>query len=318
MRKKTKIWLIIAVFLVLAGGIIFGGVMTMLKWDFTKLSTSTYETNTHIIEEDFQAIQVACDTADITFVPAETASVVCYERANETHSVTVADGSLVIEMQDTRKWYEHIGINFGTPKITVYIPEGEYGALSVKASTGDVEIAKEFQFESIAVSTSTGTVKNQASALGRMQISTSTGGIRVEGVRAGEIDLSVSTGKIIGTAVVCEGNVGVRVSTGAVRLTDVTCKNVTSSGSTGSMIMQNVIAAEKFSIERSTGDVQFDGCDAAEIFVETDTGDVSGTLLSEKVFLTETDTGTVNVPKSVTGGRCEVKTDTGDIHIQIQ
>ena len=45
MSKITKIWLIIAASFVLIGCIIFGGVMTMLKWDFTKLSTDKYETN---------------------------------------------------------------------------------------------------------------------------------------------------------------------------------------------------------------------------------------------------------------------------------
>ena len=82
--------------------------------------------------------------------------------------------------------------------------------------------------------------------------------------------------------------------------------------------MKNVIATERFSIERDTGDVILEGCDAAEIFIETDTGDVRGTLLSEKVFITETDTGRVSVPSSITGGRCEITTDTGNIKINIQ
>jgi DUF4097 and DUF4098 domain-containing protein YvlB len=81
--------------------------------------------------------------------------------------------------------------------------------------------------------------------------------------------------------------------------------------------MKNLTAKEKLSIERSTGDVIFEGCDAGEIYVKTDTGDVKGTLLSEKVFLTDTDTGKISVPKTITGGRCEVSTDTGDIELSI-
>ena len=82
--------------------------------------------------------------------------------------------------------------------------------------------------------------------------------------------------------------------------------------------MDNVIAAEKLSIERSTGDVKFDGSDATEIYVKTDTGDVTGSLLTDKVFITQTDTGDVDVPKTTTGCRCEIITDTGDIRIKIQ
>ena len=38
----------------------------------------------------------------------------------------------------------------------------------------------------------------------------------------------------------------------------------------------------------------------------------------EKVFLVQTDTGNVDVPRSVTGGACEITTDTGDVRITVQ
>ncbi len=319
MSKAVKIWLIIAASLILMGCIIFGGVMTMLKWNFTKLSTGKYETNNYEINENYINISIVTDTADIVFVISENSksSVECYERENTKHSVTVNDGTLVIDAVDSRKWYEYIGINFGSPKITVYIPQGEYGALSVKSSTGEVEIPKELRFESIDISESTGKVTNYASVSGGIKIRTTTGDICVENISAGSLDLSVSTGKVTVSGVTCEGDVTVGVSTGKAYLTNIACKNIISSGSTGDISLNKVIAAEKFSVERSTGDVKFEGCDAAEIFVVTDTGDVSGTLLSEKVFIAKTDTGRVNVPNSVTGGRCEITTDTGDIKITI-
>ena len=320
MRTRTKVWLIIAASFVLVGGIIFGGVMSMHKWDFTKLSTVKYETNNYEITENFNNISIITDTADVVFVPSENqkASVVCHEQKNMKHSVTVQNGKLVIEIVDTRKWYEYIGINFGAPKITVYIPQGEYGALFVKSSTGNVEISKEFKFESIDISESTGSVTNYASASENIIIKTSTGNIRVENVSAGTLDLSVSTGGITVSNVTCEGNVKINISTGKTNLTNIECKNVVSNGNTGAISLKNVIAAEKFSIERSTGDVKFDGCDAAEIFVRTDTGDVTGSLLSNKVFVVEADTGSVDVPKTATGGKCEITTSTGDINISIK
>ena len=77
-----------------------------------------------------------------------------------------------------------------------------------------------------------------------------------------------------------------------------------------------LLPQKSFTIERSTGNVKFDRSDAAEIFVKTNTGNVTGSLLTDKVFTTQTDTGDVSVPKTVTGGRCEIKTDTGDIKIK--
>lgn len=320
MSNRTKIWLIIGTSLVLIGGAIFVGVMTAFKWDFTKLSTAEYETNEYEINENYKNISIITDTADIVFVAAENGegSVVCHEQKNMKHLVTVNDGTLVVKVVDTGKWYDHIGINFGTPKITVCIPQGEYGAISVKSSTGDVEIPKEFKFKGIDISGSTGDVKSYASVSDAVKIKTSTGDIRVENISAGTLDLSVSTGKVTVSDVICEGDVTIAVSTGKAYLNHIACRSFISKGSTGDISLENVIAAEKFSIERSTGDVKFDGSDATEIFVKTDTGDVTGTLLSEKVFIIETDTGKVDVPQTVAGGRCEITTDTGDVRIKIQ
>ena len=47
------------------------------------------------------------------------------------------------------------------------------------------------------------------------------------------------------------------------------------------------------------------------------TGDVTGTLLTEKTFSTDTSTGDVSVPNPSSGGKCEIKTSTGDITISI-
>ncbi len=173
------------------------------------------------------------------------------------------------------------------------------------------------QRKQVVGSSRTGNVNFCASASETVKIKTSTGNICVEDISAGALDLSVTTGKVTVSDVSCDGDVTVGVSTGKTYLTDTRCKSIISSGNTGDIYLDNVIATEKFSIERSTGDVKFDGCDAVEIYVKTDTGDVTGSLLTEKVFITRTDTGNVDVPKTVSGGKCEITTDTGDINISI-
>lgn len=319
MSKATKIWLIIAASLVLVGCVIFGGVAAMLQWDFTKLSTNKYVTNEYEINESFSSISIDVDTTDVNFVPSEDSkiSVSCYEQNNMKHSVTVKDGTLTIKVVDTRKWYEHIGINFSSPSITVYIPKGEYGQLLLKSDTGDVEIPKELKFEKIDISTDTGDVTSHASASGVIKIKTSTGAVCVEDISAKELDVSVSTGNIVASHVKCAGEIKLAVSTGKTTLTDVICENLSSRGSTGNMILKNVIVGEVLSVERSTGNVKLDRCDAAQLFIMTDTGDVKGSLLSEKVFIYNTDTGDVDLPHTTAGGICEIYTDTGDIKITI-
>lgn len=320
MSRQKKICLVIAALLVLIGSIAFVSVMTMLEWDFSKLSTIKYESNEYRINENFKNISIVTNTADIVFLPCETneSLIQCFEQQNVKHSVTVNGDTLIIEVVDTRKWYEHIGINFKTPKITISIPQGEYGTLLAKSDTGDTEIPNAFKFEIIDICESTGDVKNSASASGDIRIKTSTGNICVENISAGALNLSVSTGDITVFDAVCENDLTVEISTGRTTLTDIMCKSVISSGDTGDLYLKNVIATEKYSIERSTGDVKLDGSDAGEIFINTDTGDVTGTLLSEKIFMTETSTGKVTVPKTTSGGKCDITTSTGNINISVK
>ena len=318
MNKWTKIWIITAAILILIGCMIFGGMMMALKWDFAKLSTVKFETNNYVLDTDFSNISVKTDTADIVFAASQdgSCSVVCYAQKNLSHSVAVKDGTLAIELVDTRNWYDHIGIIAHTPKITVYLPDGQYDTLSIKESTGDIEIPEVLTFETIDISLSTGDVKNYASA-SNVQIKTTTGDIHTESISADNMELSVTTGDITARSVACKGDLKVTVRTGDAQLTDVVCNTLTSTGSTGDITLENVTAAESFSITRTTGDVTFKSCDAGSLKIQTDTGDVTGNLLGEKIFITQTSTGNVTVPQSTTGGICEINTSTGDIKITV-
>ena len=319
MRKKTKIWLIVAAVFVVVGCIIFVGAMNMVKWDIKKLSTTKMETNTYELNEKFHNISLIADTADIDFVPSEdgVCKVVCYEENNAKHNVSVQEDTLQIHIEINKKWYEYIGFNFGMPKLTVYLPYSELGAVSVKTDTGDVQIPKDFQVKSLDVTTSTGDIRNYASAAGEVKLSASTGAISVENMMAQSLDISVSTGNVTVSGVGCEGDISLKVSTGKATLKDVVCKSVISGGSTGDITLENVIAADRFSLERSTGKVRFDRSDASEIDVTTSTGDVTGTLLTDKIYIVDNNTGKIIVPKTTVGGKCEITTDTGDVILTI-
>ena len=285
----------------------------------TACSAANYETNVYEINESFYDIAIKTDTADIAFLPSDDGMcrVVCYEKSKVSHSVEVENGTLTVKVVDNRKWYDYIGVNIDSPKITIYLPEAEYSSLVVEEDTGDIEIAKDFEFKSIDVSLDTGNVKCYASATDAIKIVASTGDVYVENISASSLDLKTSTGDITARGITSDEKITVDVSTGKAHLSNITCKNLTSTGSTGDISLINVIATEKISIERSTGNVTLEGSDATELFITTDTGDVKGSLLTNKVFITKTDTGRINVPNSITGGRCEITTDTGDIIISI-
>lgn len=320
MSSTKKALLITATALVLTGCIMFAAVMTVLNWDFKKISTEKYQTNNYEIAEEFKNILVTTNVANVIFVASDDGKthVTCYEEEKAKHCVKVNGDTLEIKIQDNRKWIDNIGIAFETAKITVSIPKGEYGDISVTSDTGNTEIPEGFNFESVTVKTSTGNTICRCSALKNITVTASTGNILIENASADTASLSLSTGAVTLNGFTCENDLSVKVSTGKTSLNGIKCKSITTNGSTGKILLTNVIAEEKITVQRSTGDVRFDGCDAKEIFVKTDTGDVSGSLLSEKVFFASSDTGKIDLPKTATGGKCEITTDTGNIKIIIK
>ena len=320
MKKATRAWLIAAASLVLIGCILFAGAMSAIAWDFSKLSTVNYESNAHEIAEPFRDIALSTDTANIAFAPSEDGKcrVECYEEEDARHSVAVEGDALVIQRIDARPWYDRIGLYSGSPRITVYLPAAEYGALSIRESTGNIDIPKDFAFASADISLTTGDVDFRASAAESIQIKASTGAIRVENASADSLELSTTTGAATISGATCRGDITVSVSTGKANLTDISCRSVISTGTTGSIALDRVIAESAISIERSTGNVRFSGCDAAELHIKTSTGDVTGSLLTDKVFAIDAGTGHVDVPNSTAGGKCEIATRTGDVKMEIE
>lgn len=297
--KKRTIWLIIALCCLIIGTTIFVSGMSKIGWNFKKLGSYNFETNAYEIVDEFNKIEINAKTANINFQLAEDGQckVVCYEHKKEKHLTSVDNGVLKINRINEKQWYDYLHILSNSPKITVYLPDLDNITLTIKVSTGDVKLPSDFTFESISISGSTCHVKCYASSINQTKIHVSTGDIIIENTTAKNYDLHVTTGDT--------------------KMTNVNCENIVSTGSTGDIKLNNVIASEKISIERSTGKVKFYRCDANELKIITSTGDVEGTLLSDKVFIVKSSTGDIDVPSSITGGRCEITTSTGDIEVRV-
>jgi len=271
-----------------------------LRFDFEKLSTETYVTNTHTVHDPFRSIRIDTDVAAIRILPAENdvCAVLCHEAEKAQHSVSVQEDTLVIGLTDSRKWYEKIGIITGKTTITVYLPAAEYGKVEAKADTGRIEADQAFTFESAEIETDTGHISWEANVKQDLSLRTDTGAIYI-------------SAKTVG------GSIRAESDTGKIQLMSVHCKNATAKCGTGSVILTNTVAEEGFDIETSTGGVQLNRSDAKHIRIMTSTGGVNGTLLTEKIFYAESDTGRVTVPHSSSGGKCEITTSTGSIHVSI-
>ena len=314
---KKVIIILIAVALVIAGGVLLGiGIDKAIK-DSPKKEVKTY-----VIEENFNDINLKLATSDVEFVKTneEKAKVVVQESDKELHKVEVVDNVLKVERNDENiKWYEQaFRWNFTKIYVTIYLPLSEYGALTIDASTGDINIPSDFTFNTLTIELDTGDIKTKAKVNDLLKIDGSTGKKYIQDCSAKEINLKTSTGKVYLTNVAVEEDITILGSTGDMYLTNITCKNLTVKASTADAELKNTIVEKHTSIKLSTGDVKFDLCDSETLNIETSTGAVKGTLLTSKIFYATSDTGSVSVPHTTTGGICEIKTDTGNIKINIQ
>lgn len=301
MSRNAKRWLIASVILVLLGVVVFVTAFLALGFDFKKISTQKYEKNTYELKEEFDNISIDISTAKVTLAVSEDGSckVECLERAKEKSSVVIEDGTLVIQTVDTRKWYEKVfDFEFYKYVVSISLPKADYDSLQIGTDVGDVEVPGGLSFRSIDIACDTGNIMCNASASEQMEIRS-------------------DVGKISLSAIDTDGSINVKADTGDISFTDIKCGSFAAESNIGNVILKNVVSKGMFSAKTDTGDVKFDGCDGASVLISTDIGDVEGTFLTDKIIFAESSLGSVNVPKSTTGGQCEISADTGDIKIKI-
>ncbi len=282
-----------------AGLVLLLGALAASGFDFARFNTWAYQTNEYTPDGDFENISIRVEAARVTFLPSEddVCRVKCVEQASIQHEVTVSDGTLTVRAVDNRRWYEYIGIFVQTPSVTVYLPHDTYKTLTATTTTGNIELPDRYRFESVSMTGTTANLYCHASVSQSIAMATTTGNITVDATETETVDVSATTGNI--------------------SLDGVSCRRLTARSTTGRIRLEDVVAEECIQAETTTGGIRLTECDAGEMTLQTSTGSVTGTLLSGKTFVTDTATGRVQVPPSTDGGRCEITTSTGNIHIEI-
>lgn len=322
MKKATKTALLWGAILILSGIILFGGTMTMQKWNFTKFFSEPYKTTHHTITEPFESIRIEASEEDVELLPCadDRVSVICHDDPKIEHLLSVTNGTLTISANDQRAWYEHIGIHTEKAKISVFLPDECFKNLFVNVHTGSVTLSGRSQkaFEQITVTAVTGDVTIEHCAAENVRLQTDSGSVSISSLLANTLDLTVTTGKITLSETHCENQLLLKSGTGKTLLSKLSCKSLDVEIGTGDLQLNEVIAENALTVKGRTGKILLDRCDAGELYLETNTGDVKGSLLSEKIFIIQSTNGSVNVPETITGGKCKIVTNTGDVKITIQ
>lgn len=315
-----KKWLITATVLLLLGIGVIIGVTVAVDMDYTKLSTAEYEKNTVEVTDEFSDISIESDWADIVLVPSEDENcrVVFRQRSDLDYTASVSDNTLVVKEYDKRQWYDRIDYSFSSDiaDITVYLPVKQYGKFNATIVSGNVSVPADFSFNGIAIKGTSGEIECKASAAESLQIETDSGCINASGLTSKMLSLSTFSGDIKIADVNCTG-CSAKTDSGNMKMNSLNCNNVIAGSFSGDITLKNVIVKGNITAESSSGNVRFDKSDAGEISVKTDSGDISGTLLSEKIFMIQTFSDDVNVPKTTSGGKCEITTLSGDIDIKL-
>ena len=342
MMKKSIVAGTVAVLLIIAGIAIACSAFIMTDFSLEGFATESFEETTCTIEGDFNHVLIATQEHDLTILPSENGECkivfdkIKAQKNEYAPEYAIDSDTLVINIVDNRKWFDHIGIFSGEVSMTLYLPESHYTSLTAATDTGDITVSEGLSFTGSSVATSTGDIKFLAKIDGELALATSTGDITVSDQELTSLEVSVSTGEIWIENVKASGKITLECSTGETELHSVEADSITSKGSTGYILLKNVyvendinikrntgdvtltsVLAGAFEIETSTGDVKLKLSDAEEIDIETDTGRVEGSLLTEKVFITESSSGSIKVPHTTSGGTCKITTSTGDIHITI-
>lgn len=338
MSKAKKVAVIVAISCIAAGIAITTAVMAVVNFDFSRLSTTRYETVTHQVEEPFDHIDIQADCG-VRLLPAEDGEckVVCAETEKITHTVRVENNALVVRRNDNRPWYQRIGFDWGDASITVYLPERAYQDLTLNGGSGGITVPEGFGFHRANVSTASGaihfagTVENSLTAKttsGALSVSNQAGGELIVQSTSGNITLTNSkvralqanctSGNIDLTSVTAEKNISVVCTSGNVKAEGVTGGTIAGKSQSGKIHFANVTVKGDMVLETTSGDIWLEESDASHLQIQSTSGNVNGTLLSEKIFIPRTTSGTIDVPDSApSAGICEITTTSGDIRLSV-
>lgn len=317
MKRRTMIALIVAAALIITGGIIL---VLGLSFAGDNTQKSKLIRQEITIQESFDNITIDTEDCDVKFAMfsgRDDCMVEVHSYKNVKHTAAVENGTLKIQMVDERNWTDHINIGWTeSMRMTVYLPAAEYESLHARTTTGDITLGQEPMFLEAQLRTSTGDISCVTGVAGDLlDCMTSTGDISVQNSTSKILKLQSNTGDFT-VSVVAGDEIHMRTNTGEVDAENVNVLMFTCQTETGDVELEQVLTDDYLQIRTDTGDVGIESSDADMVNIETNTGDVHGHFLTPKRISAFSETGDVNVPITLEGGECRIKSNTGDIRIR--
>lgn len=166
------------------------------RQDYTPLTVNTYP-----VSESFTGISVTDYYADVQLRVSRdgTVSVVTRDAEDVAHTVRVEGGTLTISRPEPTVGQRLFHHEDDDPEVTVYLPAGNYGALTVNTTSGDTELSDSY-IQSLKVLSVSGEVSlERTTAAGAVTIDTSSGDVELERADAASLAITTTSGEVEGS-----------------------------------------------------------------------------------------------------------------------
>lgn len=274
---------------------------TNLVADAAWRSTATLVTKNYPVSAGFTDISITEYYADVELRASRdgTVSVTTRDAEDVTHTVTVKNGTLSISRPEPtvgERWFHD---DDDDPKVVVYLPAGDYGALTVNTTSGDVESASQLNFSAASLTTVSGDIDLMGSVTGAVNCTSTSGDIELRSPALGAVKTSTTSGDT--------------------EITGALIQSLKAETVSGDVDLERTTASGAIEINTTSGDVDMESVDAASLNILTTSGEVEGSLLSGKNFSASSTSGRVNVPASTpNAGACTVSTTSGSIRLTVR
>ena len=264
--------------------------------DWTPLVSTNYPVN-----GSFTDIVITDYYADVELRPSRDGAVSVTTRDAEgiTRDVSIVNGALTITRPEPGVGERIFHHDDDDPTVILYLPAGNYGALTVSTTSGDVEASGQLNFSAANLTTVSGDIEIGGSVTGSVICNTTSGDVELRCPSAGAVQINTTSGDA--------------------ELTGCYVESLTVLSTSGDTDLEHTIVAGAVTVDTTSGDIDLERSDAASLSLSTVTGEVEGSLLSGKTFAVSSGMGRVSVPESTPGaGACNVTTSSGDVRLFVR
>ncbi len=313
--KKIYWIVLLAVALLVTGAVLMGFAMMGGEINIDGKTYMKFEEEKKDVLEEFHAVQIDVTFFDVELCPTLGTAVHVKSAKSEYIycETSVVDGVLTVKQVDTRKWYQKLAtLTLGEPKLTVSLPYDIYESLTVKVRSGDVTVRGDEAlrdeagspvpmaiFRTVSMDVTSGDVQILSSTLNGARIETTSGDITVKNVKGGAMELRTTSGDIV--------------------MEDCTPDSLAVNVTSGDVEGYRVKVVGAMHVEGTSSEVELRYCDAASAYIKSTSGDVTVCFTSHKAYDIETTSGEQEclVPWDPMGGKCEIRTTSGDVYFNV-